>query len=88
MGSDHRQAYRRAMTPSTMAGHVRQLPGRASASTAGGAGTRGSGGPPCHIKLSVATGRDESQLDDAAEVWRRWAVEAHRYPDQRRSLRP
>ena len=74
IGSDHRQAYRRAMTPSTIAAMCADYRASFHFDRRHDADDRAAG-RRVTVPLLVATGRDESQLDDAAEVWRRWAVE-------------
>jgi len=74
IGSDHRRAYRRAMTPSTIAAMCADYRASFHLDRRHDADDRAAG-RRVTVPLLVATGRDETQLDDAAEVWRRWAVE-------------
>jgi haloacetate dehalogenase len=72
IGADHREAYRRAMTPSTIAAMCADYRASFHLDRSHDAADRAAG-RRIEVPLLVVTGADETQLADAEAVWRSWA---------------
>ena len=72
IGPAHREAYRRAMTPDTIAAMCGDYRASFHLDRDHEAADRAAGRTVA-VPLLVVTGQDETQLDDAGDVWRGWA---------------
>ena len=73
ISEDHRAAYRAAMTPATVAAMCADYRASFHVDREHDADDRNAG-RRIAAPLLVVTGAEETQLDDAAEVWREWAT--------------
>jgi haloacetate dehalogenase len=73
ISEDHRAAYRAAMTPATVAAMCADYRASLHVDREHDADDRNAG-RRIAAPLLVVTGAEETQLDDAAEVWREWAT--------------
>ena len=73
ISEDHRAAYRAAMTPATVAAMCADYRASFHVDREHDADDRNAG-RRIAAPVLVVTGAEETQLDDAAEVWREWAT--------------
>ncbi len=76
IGAEHRDAYRRAMTPATIAAMCAYYRASFHLDRHHDAGDRAAGRRITAPAL-VVVGEDETQLADAGDVWRTWTEDLH-----------